>query len=75
VLSELRGTGGDFSTTAECIGEDEAGNSLLFAGTPAEGDGYWFLVRADCGGGYDSGGPAQVGLRDAEVAGSGNDCN
>ena len=38
------------------------------------GDGVWYLVRAQPGGSYDTGEPSQVGLRDAEIAASGNGC-
>ena len=41
------------------------------------GDGYWYLVRGvNCKGKgtYNSGGAAQIGLRDGEIAASGSDC-
>ena len=77
-LAALTAGGGDFSlATTECIADDVSGPSLLYAGLPpAAGDAVWFLVRAaDCSGGtYDTGIASQVGLRDAEIAASGNDC-
>lgn len=76
-LATLRNTGGDYSVaTTACIADDEPATSVPFPGTPAVGEGFWFLLRGDnCGGGtYESGGPGQVGLRDAEIAASGNAC-
>ena len=77
-LSDLRSGGGDFSTsTDECLDDNRTTTSLLFTGTPAAGDAFWFLVRGqNCGGNatHDSGGGSQVDLRDTEIAGSGNDC-
>lgn len=76
-LSVLRASGGDFSqATAECIADDEPTNSVTFAGDPAAGDAFWFLVRgADCGGGtYETGSISQSGLRDAEIEASGSAC-
>jgi hypothetical protein len=77
-LSSLRTSNGDFNTaTDECLDDNRTTTSLLFAGTPPVGDGYWFLVRGqNCGGSgtYDTGEPSQVGLRNTEIAASGNDC-
>ncbi len=73
-VTALRISGGDWSvSTISCIAENEPSPNT-FDGTPAPGEALWFLVRGDCGGGYESGGPGQVGLRDAEVAASGDDC-
>jgi hypothetical protein len=50
---------------------------MAYPGTPAAGQGDWFLVRGVTAGGagsYDSGDPAQVGSRDAGIAASGNGC-
>jgi hypothetical protein len=74
-LSTLVSSDGDFSTSTEaCIGENESGSFLNAGGTPDSGEAFWYLVRGDCGGGYDTGGPGQAGTRDAEIAASGNDC-
>ncbi len=73
-LNALRAGGGDWvGSTAACIAENGA-PPTSFVGTPSPGEAFWFLVRGDCGGGYDSGGPGQVDLRDAGIAASGNDC-
>ena len=78
-LSVLRSSGGDYATaTDQCIADNETGTSALFSGTPTSGDGFWFLVRGvNCKGNgtYDSGGASQAGLRDTEIAASGNDCS
>ena len=77
-LGTLRGSGGDFSqATDACLSNHRTTRSLLHSDTPTPGEGIWYLVRGEnCGGNgsYDSGGAWQVGLRDAEVAASGNDC-
>jgi uncharacterized repeat protein (TIGR01451 family) len=76
-LAALTTSGGDFAlATQQCIADDEPGLSFVFSGTPTVGDGFWFLVRrADCvGGSYETGAASQAGLRDAEIAASGNDC-
>ena len=77
-LSTLRSSGGDFSlATGECLADNRTSTSLTDSDTPAPGGGLWFLVRpANCGGpgSYDSGGAMQVGLRDAEIDASGNEC-
>ena len=80
-LGNLRSSGGDFSaatTTEECLDNNRTTSSMRFSGTPAVGDGFWFLVRGqNCGGNgtYDTGAASQSGLRDTEIAGSGNDCS
>ena len=75
-LSALRNSSGNFqSATQACLSNDMTGTSLSVSGTPAAGDGYWFLVRgANCGGAgtYDDG--TQTGSRDAEILASGNAC-
>ena len=75
-LSALRNSSGDFqSATQACVADDTTGTSLTATGTPATGDGFWFLVRgANCGGAgtYDDG--TQAGSRDAEILASGNHC-
>ena len=77
-LGTLRGSGGDFSQATEaCLSRHRTTRSLSHSDTPTPGEGIWYLVRGEnCGGkgSYDSGGARQVGLRDAEIAASGNDC-
>jgi hypothetical protein len=77
-LLALRSSGGNFqSATQACAADNTLGTSVTTGGTPSLGDGFWFLVRGtNCGGNgtYDSGAPRQVGLRDAEIAASGNNC-
>ena len=76
-LSDLRSSGGDFSTaTQECLDDDSTAMSMLVSDMPTSGDGFWFLVRGqNCGGDgtYDSF-PAPVEPRDVEIAASGVDC-
>jgi hypothetical protein len=76
-LKLLRSTGGDFTVaTAECA-DNTTTTSLLFAGNPAVGEGFWFLVRgANCKGAgeYDSFALSQVGDRDAEINAAATGC-
>ena len=70
-LGTLLRTGGDFTAaTAECLADDYAPTVLPYAEVPARGQAFWFLARwvtpAQVGS-FDSGGPGQVGLRDAEI--------
>ena len=77
-LSTLRASHGAFNTSTEqCLANSTTATSLVFSGTPAAGDGYWFLVRgANCRGGgtYNTGAASQVGSRDAEIAASAGAC-
>jgi spore coat protein A len=76
-LSRLRATGGNFTdptVTEQCLANNQAATFWLNTEAPAVGDGVWYLVRAQPGGSYDTGEPSQVGLRDAEIAASGNGC-
>ena len=79
-LGLLISSGGDFaSATDSCVGDFETGTTVVVSGTPtpAAGGGYWYVVRGvNCKGKgtHDAGGAGQVGLRDAEIAASGNDC-
>lgn len=77
-LSVLRTSNGNFQlATQACLVNDTPASSFTASGSPSPGDGYWFLVRAgNCGGhgSYDADGPTQIGLRDPEIAASGNDC-
>jgi cysteine-rich repeat protein len=77
-LDTLRSSSGNFQVaTGTCLANDFAGLSLVVSGDPSFGHGFWLLVRGEnCGGSgtYDTGSARQVGLRDAEIAASGNDC-
>ena len=77
-LSALRSSNGNFqSATQACLANNRFATTFTASGTPSVGDGFWFLVRGEnCGGHgtYDSGSATQVGLRDSEIAASGNDC-
>lgn len=77
-LDSLRSSGGNFQlSTGACLANDFEGLALGLVGDPSIGQGFWFLVRGEnCGGSgtYDTGAPQQVGLRDAEIAASGNGC-
>ncbi|HKQ59881.1 MAG TPA: DUF6345 domain-containing protein [Candidatus Polarisedimenticolaceae bacterium] len=77
-LGLLRSSGGDFSlATLQCLFNDGAATSLAYAPNPAPGQGWFFLVRQQSAGpfdSYDSGGTGQIESRDAEIAASGHDC-
>jgi hypothetical protein len=70
--------GGNFTvSTGACLDDNRTTTSLLTSSAPSVGEFSWFLVRGvNCGGSgtYDSGAVSQVGLRDAEIAASGSDC-
>ncbi len=74
----LLGTGGDFASSIQgCLANDLGESALVLSGSPAKGAGFFYLVRGiNCGGPgtYDSGDPAQVGSRDAEVDASTLSC-
>jgi hypothetical protein len=71
-LTILRDTGGDFTAAIEvCLADDAASSPLEDAGTLRPGEAVFYLVRADgCSGSWNSGGPAQQGDRDPEIAAS-----
>ncbi|MGH9869656.1 MAG: hypothetical protein ACREAA_16010 [Candidatus Polarisedimenticolia bacterium] len=79
-LGLLQSSGGDFTAATQgCVASGLTGSSILFAepSPPPPGAGHWFLVRgANCKGDgtWDSGSPWQLGLRDAEIAGSAGAC-
>lgn len=77
-LLALISSHGSFQSAAQaCAANNTSATSLTISGTPAVGDGIWFLVRGDnCGGTgtYESGAANQVGSRDAGIAASGNGC-
>jgi hypothetical protein len=70
-ISTLRSSGGNFTLAVDlCAADDLAAISTTVAGSPSSNTGIFFLARAEnCGGmgTYDTGGPSQVGLRDAEI--------
>lgn len=76
-LTDLRQTAGDFSqSTLNCLADGSAAPDLALDGSPEIGEGYWYLVRASVARGstYDTGFPALVEPRDAEITASGKDC-
>ncbi len=77
-LQTLRGSAGNFTVaTEECLADDHPTTSLAHSAIPDPGQGSWFLVRnvrIGSQGTYDSGGPAQVGPRDAEIDASALSC-
>jgi hypothetical protein len=79
-LGQLRATGGNFAfgfVTETCVDSAVEGTSVGDTATPPDGEGYWYLVRAEDAGGqgsYDTGRASQVDHRDDEIAASGNDC-
>jgi hypothetical protein len=76
-LSQLRSSGGDFTTAACDINDVSATTLPISGGSPPAGD-LWYAVRPSnnvCGGGsYNTGSPRQVQNRDAEIAASLNTC-
>jgi len=74
----LRTSGGDFTAAmVSCIAFHINATSSIGNGVPAVGSAWWFVVRGNnCGGAgtYDSGGPGQVGSRDAELDASPLSC-
>lgn len=77
-LTTLRSSGGNFAlATNACLSNNRTTTSMPYSNVPTPGEGHWFLVRGEnCGGKgtFDSAATHQVGLRDAEIAASGNDC-
>ena len=79
-LGTLHSSGGDYTAaTIQCLvdGFDYGGYISWVSGPPPVGSGWWFMIRASCGGvngTYEEGLPAQVGLRDGEIQSSGLDC-
>jgi len=77
-LGLLGASGGDFAlATLECVVNDALSTSLPYAPNPSPGQGWFFLVRQQTGGPYDSfdsGGIGQIESRDAEIAASGRGC-
>jgi len=79
LLSALVATGGSFADATEsCLANDGEATSIVDPYLPAEGDAFWYLVRAvGCGGPgtYESSSPGGVrGQRDPGIALSGAGC-
>jgi hypothetical protein len=74
-LSALHDTGGDFAAAVEACLEDNLVAPVLAYPDGISG-GEFFLVSADCAGGttYESGGPGQQGLRNAEIVLAAGSC-
>ncbi len=77
-VDTLFNTGGDFTlATTQCFANDVTTFSIASGDDPVPGEMFWYAVRPATATGlgtYDSGGTAQVGLRDSEITGSGVDC-
>ena len=74
-LDVLRTTSGDFTLSiAEELTSHTTEASLLFGGTPEHGQAYWFLVRDNPDGTFDSGCLSQVDNRDDEILNAGDIC-
>jgi hypothetical protein len=70
-LTELRASGGEFSTAVDaCLANELPGTALTH---DAAADVVWFLVRPH-GGSYDSMGESQAGSRDEAIAASSFAC-
>jgi cysteine-rich repeat protein len=63
----------DPAVTQACLANDRLETFWQTTGSPAPGDGFWYVLRAQPGGTYDSG-SSQVGSRDPGIAASGNGC-
>jgi hypothetical protein len=70
-IGELRTASGNYSSVSQsCLADDESETYVEHASdVPAPGQGYWYLLRSEPGGSYDSGGSGQVGSRDPGVTG------
>ena len=74
-LGVLRATGGDFTLSiVQELASHTTETSLLFSGTPEPGEGYWFLVKDNPAGTFDTGCPSQVDSRDDEIMDAGDIC-
>jgi hypothetical protein len=60
--------------TEVCLANDAPETFNEGVGDPAPGTGLWYLLRAQPGGSFDSGGPGQFAPRDAAIFASGNGC-
>lgn len=77
-LGILFSSHGNFTSAVQgCLADNLTQTFLLHSGSPAPGQGTWYLARKVTAGGpgtYDSGAPSQVGSRDAEITASGIGC-
>ena len=74
-LGVLRATGGNFTVSLrQELASHTTETSLIFSGTPELGEGYWFLLRDNPVGTFDTGCPSQVDSRDDEILGAGDFC-
>lgn len=74
-LGNLRATGGNFTgSLRQELASNTTATSLLFSGTPREGEAFWFLVKDNPAGTFDSGCPSQIGSRDFEILSAGDFC-
>ena len=74
-LGVLSTTGGNFTISIrQELASRTTETSLIFSGTPEPGEGYWFLVRDNPAGTFDTGCPSQVGSRNDEILGAGDIC-
>lgn len=77
-LTALASDAGDFSRSTDlCLADNSAAAGVRDHLLPAEGEGFWYLVRpTNCGGAgsYDGGGNRQAALRDPGIAVSPSRC-
>jgi hypothetical protein len=70
-LETLAATGGEFGVSVEsCLADNQPSTLYFWDGSPAAGNGAYFLVRAvNCGGSgtYNAAGDGQDGLRDVGI--------
>lgn len=71
----LRATGGDFTVSLrQELESNTTETSLVFSGVPEPGETYWFLVRENSAGTFDTGCPSQIDSRDSEILSAGDIC-
>jgi spore coat protein A len=77
-LKQLVSTLGDYANplvTTTCAADDQAQARLDHSGdVPAPGGIYWYLLRDQPGGSFESGGVSQAGTRETGIGASGNGC-
>lgn len=78
-LTALASVAGDFSrSTDRCLADNSSLNGVRDPSIPAEGEGFWYLVRPlNCGGAgsFDGGSGRQAAPRDPGIAASPSSCS
>lgn len=71
---QTAGTFNDPAATTGCVRNNFVPTYIEASASPSAGDGWWYLVRDNPGGNYDTGGAGQAGPRDTDIGNSGNGC-